>query len=828
MRNFLVVCISAFFILSAQLSFSQQFQRGNSQGNNPTDTKVTGTIIDSITGQPVEYAIVAIRKIKDSSLVTGSTSVMNGNFNVEGLPYGKFYAEVTFIGYKKQVIRGILLTPNQKTVNIGKIKIEPSSTEINAVVVSGDKPAIIYKLDRKVIDVTQNVVAAGGTVVDALQNIPSIQSDIEGNVTLRGSSNFIVLVDGKPSPFSGSEALQQIPANLVQNVEIITNPSAKFDAEGSAGIINVVMKKQNVSGMNGLINLTAGTGEKYSGNLNINYKISKFNFSLGLDFNDNKNLVTNYMSNIDTLVDKHMIQYQAINGNGNFHRRGKGLKAGIDYNINDNNTLSFSGNINSRNFNRSFNSTYTDKYVNDTTLQSNEVYYRNYNGGLVDMKHYNMNLDYQLKLNDKGHNLSTSVNYSVGPEDNNSPLFQDTTNANWETLGRKQINQQTIQNTSETDLRTKIDYVNPFSEKGKLEAGYQGRYEDNKGDHIVNNYVVNEWIEDINLRDKIEFKTQIHAAYVTFSNSFVLFDYQVGLRAEYEKRSFDQRIQNKLYKLERTDYFPTIHISRQLPWDLQIQASYSKRIDRPRDWNLNPTVIHIDPQTIRLGNPYLKPQFTHSYELNIEKKINEASFFSIEGFYRKAVNLIQQTVYKDTIRTLTFSNIDHDRSIGLEFMLNLAPAKWFNFNSSWSIFNYTMFGKLNSTPNSNNQWNLRINPTVRLPWGTSVQINYIYNAPTITAQGTRSAFYNSGVGIRQEILKHKGSLTLQIQNPFGRSRITSTTSTSNLYSFGWFQRETKVYMLTFSYRINNYKVQKTKNQQEENGNAPEMDMMGNQ
>jgi outer membrane receptor protein involved in Fe transport len=232
-----------------------------------------------------------------------------------------------------------------------------------------------------------------------------------------------------------------------------------------------------------------------------------------------------------------------------------------------------------------------------------------------------------------------------------------------------------------------------------------------------------------------------------------------------------------------------------------------------------------------MGNANLKPQFTNSYELNLEKKLNEASFISAEGFYRNAVNLIQQFANYDSatrITTLSFSNIDHDRSVGVELMLNLVPAKWFNFNSSWSIYNYTMFGTPNpSIDNSTNTWNLRINPTIRLKWGTAIQLNYVYNAPTITAQGTRSAFYNTGIGIRQELLKRKGSLTIQIQNPVGLTRSTSTTSSKNLYSYNWFQRESKVFMFTFSYRINNYKVQKTKSQQDDNGNGSDMDMMGN-
>jgi outer membrane receptor protein involved in Fe transport len=830
MKNLSFLLITAILFLFAQSIFSQGYQKGNFQGTMPMDGKITGTIIDSITGQPVEYAIVAIHKMKDSSLVTGNTTKTNGSFIVEGLPYGRFYAEITFVGYKKHVVRGILITPNQNSVNIGSVKIEPSSTDINAVVVTGNKPAIEYKLDKKVVDVTQSVVAAGGTVVDALQNVPSIQADIQGNVTLRGSSNFTVLIDGRPSPLTGSEALQQIPASLVQNVEIITNPSAKYDAEGSAGIINIVMKKQKVKGFNGILNLTVGNRDKYSGSLNLNYMISKFNFSLGADFTDMKYFVTDYFINSDTLA-KKILDKQTINGNGNFHRSGKGLKAGIDYNIDDKNRVSLSGNIGTRNFDRSFNSTYEDDYINTFNSESKKVYYLNNNSATLDRQYYNLNLDYQLKLNNNGHKLSASAYFSKGPDNNLNYLMEDTTDANWVSLGKVKIMQQTAQNTNEAELRTNVDYSYPFSEKGKLEAGYQGRYADNKGTYDVSNFIGNVWKEDSSQMDKIDFKDQIQAGYVTLSNSFILFDYQLGLRVEYENRNFNQQIINKDYKLERADLFPTIHLSKQLPWDFQLQASYTRRIDRPRDWNLDPLKVYVDPLTIRMGNADLKPQFTDSYELNLEKKLNDASFISAEGFYRQTSNLIQQFTSFDSttqIRTLSFTNIDHDRSVGLELMINLIPAKWFIFNSSWSIFNYKMFGTPNpAVANSTNTWNLRINPTFKLKWGTAIQINYIYNAPTITAQGTRSGFYSSAVGLKQDLLKRKGSLTLQIQNPFGYSRFASTTNTPNLYSYNWFQRESKVFMFTFNYRINNYKAQKAKTQQDDNSSAPDTDMMGN-
>lgn len=446
MRHILWCGLVVILLQITQLGLSQASSRGNYQGNMPMDAKVTGTIMDADAEQPVQYASVAIYKQKDSTLITGVMSSATGTFILDNLPYGKFYIEINFVGYKKTRFPNILLTPGQKTNNLGIIKINATSTAINEVDVVGTKSNIEYRIDKKVVDVSQNVVAAGGTVVDALQNTPSIQTDVQGNVTLRGSSNFTVLIDGKPSPITGSEALQQIPAAMVQNVEIITNPSAKFDAEGSAGIINVVMKKQKIRGMNGVVNLTAGTNEKYSGNINVNYKVDGFNFSVGLDYTDMKflgNSKTTTLYTKDTIKGIPTSDDQLRTGSGNFHRQGKGIKGGIDYTINDKNTISLTGSIGDRQF--SFPGVY-DQIDNYSSPYLGTIYSYNSTIGQYLRNYYNLNLDYMLKLNDKGHNLEVSAYLAQGPEDRNSSNFQDTTDLNGNIIqGKHFINTQSLQ-----------------------------------------------------------------------------------------------------------------------------------------------------------------------------------------------------------------------------------------------------------------------------------------------------------------------------------------------------------------------------------------------
>ncbi len=806
---------------------AQGYTRGAAQGNAPKEAKVTGTIIDGSNNEAVPFASIAIYQAKDSTLLTGVLSNANGSFAVEKLPYGKFYAVVTFVGYKPHKVDNILLTPNQKTAALGTIKVNITTTEINEVKIVGSVPPVRYQIDKKVVNIAQNLTASGGTLAEALQNAPSVQTDVEGNVTVRGSSNFTVLVDGRPSPIAGSDALQQIPANLVENVEIITNPSAKYEAEGSAGIVNIVMKKQKVRGSSGVINMTAGTGNKYSSNVSLNYKLSKFNFTLGGDFTDMKSEMKNYSSTADTLG-QQFIKNRTVNGTGNFHRQGRGISAEIDYDINDKNLLTLTGSLGKRNMDRPSTSQDHDVYNNLLSPPSTDVYYTNSVSPEVERNYKTLNLDYQLKLDDKGQKLSASAYYSAGPNNNVSELRQDTTDANWKSLGKTLLLQQTAQNSDGTEVRTKVDYSLQIGTKGKFEAGYQGKYSNNDGTYNLQNYIGNTWIEDITKRDKVNFKDQIQAGYFTLSNSMPLFDFQIGLRSEYEDRVLNQEIQNKDYKLNRIDFFPTIHLTKELPWDLQLQTSYTRRINRPQQWNIDPFVVHLDPLTIRQGNAELLPEFANAYELNVEKKLTGSSFVSVEGFLRQTSNLIQQISTFDPetqITTNTFGNIDHDRSLGSELMVYLEPFKWFNFNTSLNIFNYHLFGTpVSSVASSTNTWNIHVSPTFHLDKKTSIQLSYIYNAPTITAQGTRSGNYSSTLGIRHTILKNKGSLTLQARDLPGSANYISTTESAHQYQYNRSQRESQVFLLTFSYHINNYKAKQNNRQNQDDLNNNEQDM----
>ncbi len=466
-----------------------------------------------------------------------------------------------------------------------------------------------------------------------------------------------------------------------------------------------------------------------------------------------------------------------------------------------------------------------------------EVYTNNVTSGQYIRNYYNLTLDYQLKLNDNGHLLSATAYLAQGPEDNNNSNLQDTTNATWNQLpGKYFVNTQSLQDGNETEFRGKVDYTLPLGDKGKLEAGYQGRYYQNLGEqHYDTAFINGNWVEDLSQLDKIIYTDQIEAGYATLSDQTKIIDFMAGLRAEYENRNFTQRTSNQIYLVNQLNLFPSVHLSRQLPWDLILQGSYTKRINRPRDFMLDPLRVHTNPLSIQSGNALLLPELSGNFELSLQKKFNEASFLSVEGFYRETDNPMEQVSrpVDDTIHSTTV-NYDYDVSKGVEIMLNLALAKWFNFNASTNIYNDHLYaGDKTSILNlyyvaniseNLNTWNIKINPSFRLTTGTSAQFNYQYNAPSNAPQGTRKGNYSNSIGIRQDILKHKGSLTLQIRDFIPNSDKYATTSNygnSLVTNYNYFQREQWVFMLTFSYRINNYKAQAKRNNEEINNNNGE-------
>lgn len=778
---------------------------GQPDAKPPARAIIKGKVIDAETNQSMEYANVSIYSKKDSSLVSGGITDERGEFRVSQIDFGTYYVEANFIGFNKTRINDIRISASNREIDLGTIKLEPSSQELEEVNVVANRARISYQIDKKVINVDQDINAAGGSAVDVLENTPSVEVDIEGNVTLRGSSNFTVYIDGKPSILDGSEALRQLPASVIENIEIITNPSAKYDPDGMAGIINVVMKKNILSGFNGIVNTMVGTGDKYRGDLLINYKTKKFNVFLGADWRDET-----FTGEIET--DRRTFSNDTTrsiirDGDRNYQRKGYEFKGGLDLYLSDRTTMTFSGNFGYSSsardgFNRSRN--FTDP-------ESETIYSVEEDISERESDFYSANIDFQHKFDEEGeHKLDATFYYAneKGPDEEiEKELLTD---ANYNKIGGSLRHNRTLETEDEDEYRVKVDYTRPIP-NGKIEAGFQSRIDREYEDYLFQDADEDgNWIYNEDFSSEQYFSRDIHAVYGTFNNKLGKLQYMLGLRGEYTDRSVKHSASTDPYEINRFDYFPTLHLSYDISKQTQFMTSYSKRIDRPGGRELDPFPSYIDRFTIWVGNPGLDPQYTDSYELGLMQRFGTSSYISLEGFYKQTNNLISrvQELGDDGILYMTYENLNKDHSLGGEFMANINLTEWLLLNGSFSVFRYRIEGELDgeSIDRTSTNYNGRINTTIRFSPNSRLQFTGYYRGPSVSAQGEYKSMLFSNLAYRHDFMNKKLSATLSFRDMFGSRSFESISHGQDFSSMFKMNRESQVLTLTLSYKINNYKL----------------------
>ncbi|HBF88978.1 MAG TPA: hypothetical protein DDX39_10080 [Bacteroidales bacterium] len=808
----------SFLLITSILSNAQR--PGGYEGQMPMDASLSGIIYDIDTDTPVEYANIVLYKKKDSTMVSGTIADVKGTFLMEKLPYGRFYAEISFIGYKKKFIEEIFIKPPQKDVNLGTIKIEKNIQAIKEVEIVADKKYVEYKIDKKVINVGQDIIAAGGSAVDVLENTPSIQTDIDGNVSLRGSSNFKVLVDGKPSVLESDEILQQIPASSIDNIEIITNPSAKYEPDGVAGIINVVLKKQKEKGFSGIVNGKVGTFNNYGIDALFNYRSGKFNFFAGAGY-DNSSRRGSGTSRRESSLDDEIFYISKEVERGGGHDRLNG-KLGFDYNINKSNSFSLSGEIGQGGFKR-FAYSNTHDYTEPVSINN---YYTSNSDFDVTRKYYSVTSTYMHQFERKGHEFLITGFYSNKNGDNDGILVETETDSYWNDLGVESYMNQSLENSASNDLDMKIDYTRPIGEKGKFEAGYQIRDYYQATDYINSdfNYILDDWQENDSLRNSIDFDQLIQSAYTTFSNQFKGFEFLLGFRGEYTYRNITDAAGVE-YIVDRMDYFPSVHISKPINKILQAQASYSRRINRPQEYYLDPFINYMDKYNARQGNPDLLPEFTDSYEINLQAKFDK-SFISLETYRRQTNNLIDRIsrLGDNNVMMTTFENISRDLAIGSELMYNNDIKKWWTINASLNVFHYSIEGELydNDISQSTFTWDTRMSSTLKIKSNTRIQINGSYRAPTIEAYEEEYSSYAIGMAVKQDFFNRKLALTVNMRDIFNTGRHSSYSYGEGFKLYDDFKSKYPSIIFSLSYKINNYKQQQKRDQNRDDMGGDEM------
>ena len=789
----------------------------------PKDGNITGKVIDAESGQVMEYANIAVYNSRDSSLLTGAITNIEGLFNLTKLKPGNYFVEADFIGFKKLRINNVRITPDKKNINLGMIELQPTTQEIGAVDIVADRARVEYKIDKKVIHVDQDINAAGGTAVDVLENTPSVEVDIEGNVTLRGSSSFTVLIDGRPSVLAGNNALEQIPASAIENIEIITNPSVKHDPDGMAGIINLVMKKNVLSGFNGIINTSVGTGDKRQLNITLNHKTKKRNISFAFDSN-RRNSQGQIQSDRE-LYYNDTTEFLKLEGQRDYLRAGTGVKAGLDLFISENTTLGFAGHVGNYKSERSGKGlihNYTipisfEKYTINDDISSRKGNY--YSGNINFLHQFNGN---------NSHKLEGFLFYSKSKGDDMDIENEFLATPDFESTGIYDLRFRTTEDEHSDDYRMKLDYTRPAGENGKVEAGFQSRIDRETEDYTFEDYNIEtqDWINNPEFSSIMDFKRDIHSFYSTYSNKAGSLEFMVGLRGEYTNRVIEHTQVDNVYEIDRFDFFPSIHLSKNLTNRNQLMASYSRRINRPRGRDLDPFQNFLNQYTIRIGNPGLEPEYTDSYELAFMKRFG-TSFISFESFYRVTNNLITRVneLGDDGIFYLTTDNLNNDYSLGGEFMANLDITRWFLLNSSFSIFNYRLEGEINeeSVNRKSTNYRGRFNGTFKFSPDSRLQLTGMYRGPSVSAQGDNEGLFYSNISYRQDLFKKKLTATISMQDIFASGKRESTSYGPDFKSYFKFQREPRVVMFTLSYKINNFKLERSN---ERRDSMIEMDFNG--
>lgn len=767
---------------------------------------IKGQVIDMSTNQAVEYATISIFNVADSSLIGGGLTDELGKFELLNIPFGKFFLNASFIGFKKETIENIVLNKKYPVFEIDKIELIAKGEELEEVVVLGERNKVEYKVDKKVVNVSQYINASGGTAADVLENVPSIKIDIEGNVTLRGSSGFKVLVDGRPSPVSASDLLEQIPANSIKHVEIITNPSAKFDPDGTAGIINIIMKKVKLERLNGVFTGVVNSKVGVSGTANMNMKRNKLNYFINLSYTkdptdmDSENDRETYFFENTRFLDEDSKRTQTI--------RPWRVNLGTDFDLNDKNYLSVSGTVGGFGFFRDFDAKY-HSYDKENSYSNYSISESNFS---VDGIYYAGNFFYQHKFASQNHNFELTLGGWQWLGNDSESSFSQETNIDYipiESVFNTKF--KSLHSPTRNNLRAKLDYVRPLF-NGKLEAGFQSHITEGNSIFTFENFDFDnsKWFVDDDLSNGYDFDRGIYAFYSTYSNQIKGYSYKVGLRLENTFRKINQPEINKDYTLELFNYYPSVHISKAIGKTNQLQVSYSKRINRPQPWELHPFSVFGDNYNIFYGNPLLEPEDVDSYEFNYIKRFSKV-MASLGLYYREtdntkifSINFSEE--YPDKM-IVTYENLDKTTSLGAEVSFNYDLNEKISTSIGGNFYKYKVSSIIANRSQLKNslKWDSRLNATYKLSNNTRFQLTASYNGPGYQGQGFVSEFYLINMAFRHDFLDRKATFTINVRDVFASSKYEQEVNTDDFYSYFILKNQAPVFRVSLSYRLNNYK-----------------------
>ncbi|TGD59777.1 outer membrane beta-barrel family protein [Flavobacterium humi] len=825
-----MISIKKFTILTLLLGFMSVFGQ---QKPEVKKISITGKIIEKSSSLPLEYATVTLSASATNKVVSGGITNSKGEFKIDINP-GTYNIKYEYISFKTIEIKGKNLSED---TNVGTISLADEAQQLDAVEIRVEKTSVDIKLDKKVYSVGKDIMVRGGTVSDVLDNIPSVTVDAEGSVALRGNENVRILIDGKPSNAGNiNDALRLIPAEAIDKVEVVTNPSARYDAEGGGGILNIILKKGKNQGINGTFVASAGDPRNTGLSANLNFKQENSNFFTTIGYNNRNNPGNNKIDQENFNPDGSL--RSVLNERRKNERFGEGLNVNFGVELLLDKSTSWTNSLNFRN-NNGGNKENVLYYNYDNNRQYINTRQR-YNDLVSESENVEFSSNFVKNFKKDGHKLTIDASFSLNRDDDFSKIegtiIDDGSFVSSETA--KNINKQN-RNLFQTD------YVLPIGKNSQFEAGFRGNYVSLLADYQVQEKKTpDDYFTNIDeFTNKLEYKENVNAFYSQFGSKINKFSYLLGLRFEDSKIDVNQLTTN-IYKTKKyNNLFPSVFLTYEFSQNSSISLNYSKRISRPRDRFINPFASYTSNVNLYQGNPDLNPALSDAFDLGYLRKWEKLTLNTSLYFNHTTDSF--ETVKKERgdeidgipVIISTPFNLGKNDRLGFEFTLNYNFKKWWKLNGNFNFFNSKNSGSYTYTKTNNevvtqnfdrnaSSWFTRITSKVTLPYKIEWQTNGTYNGPQKTGQGTNKGVAAANLAFSKDILKDMGTISLNVNDVFNsRKRIQEIQlPTVNTYSES--QWRTRLITVSFTYRFNKKKTEKDTKQKQQNDNNGDPEFMG--
>jgi outer membrane receptor protein involved in Fe transport len=787
---------------------------GSIQAQNPArpisplpvaNGEVLGTIVDTATKESIARASVAIRSRKDSSLVTGAITGPDGTFRIQGLRPGDYYLRTASIGFRPRSYT-FSITDAAPRANVGSVTLTHIAVTLQSVQVAGERPTVVIEPDRNTYR-AKDVAPAAANASEVLQATPSVEVDGDGKVSLRGNDNVAIQINGRPTPITGPQLgayLKQIPANIVERIEVVPNPSAKYDPEGMAGIINIVLKAQTDLGVSGGLNVGGATINRMNAGSNLGYQSGPLTLFGTYGFNSDNRDIVGLNDRVRYDATGAPLSYTNQNIDGNNSNAGHNFSTNIDYKLTDRDVISNQFSINRRHgFDNSL-AGYTELDAAQAFLDRYDVLRNDKSRGLV----FDNSLSFKRTFEARKHELSSEVRFNRTRDEDSTVLWQQPLTPAGAISGSRILGERDQTSALTRQLTAQVDYVRPLSASTKLETGFKetARWLDREFLVLKDALGDGTWLRS-NLSNGFNFDDHVHAGYGVLSQNAGKFDFQAGLRAEFANRNFALADASGTYPYSYHSLFPSGVIMYKPSDASQLKVSYSRRIRRPGTQELNPFPVFFDQQNVIVGNPRLNPEYTDAFELGMSRS-GALGSIQLSPFYRRTTDVINVDINTAAVidgravTTVSFKNLASSNSWGTDLNGSLRMGPKFNGFAGLNLFKIVTDGGSQSALSSSAvTWSYRLNGTTQLSPTVSLQGNYFYRAPMNIPKGRFSALQMTNITLRKKLDGDNMSIAVRFADPFDTMKFRVRAGDDNLTQITARKFGVRATYLTFQYNF---------------------------